>query len=365
MVARSLLDWEREELAAWLAERGQPAYRADQILSWAHARRTPSPDEMTDVPLGLRRELMSECPGRPPKVVLVKGSADSTRKYLLELADGQKVETVLIPASPALYGSRSDRLTLCVSSQVGCALGCRFCASGLDGWKRHLSAGEIVAQVYAVEAAAGVRINNIVFMGMGEPFANFSNVMKAIRILNAPWGAKIGARHMTVSTSGVAPRIRDFANQPLQVRLAVSLHGATDEVRERIMPVNKRYPLAELLDACAYFTHRKSQFLTFEFILIEGVNDSLAQARKLADLARPLQAKVNLIPYNTVEGLGWRRPSEAVQKGFLRELRAAGVRATLRKEKGHDIAAACGQLRLVEARLARALDGDQEATAMG
>ncbi|MCX7868938.1 MAG: 23S rRNA (adenine(2503)-C(2))-methyltransferase RlmN, partial [Terrimicrobiaceae bacterium] len=250
--------------------------------------------------------------------------------------------------------TRSDRLTLCVSSQVGCAYGCKFCASGLEGWKRNLQPGEIVGQLLAVEALAGVRGSNIVFMGMGEPFANYDNLMKAIGILNAEWGAGLGARHMTVSTSGLAPRIRNFAEQPLQVRLAVSLHGATDEVRERIMPINRRYPLAELLDACAYFVSRKKQRLTFEYILIRGVNDSPSQARELAGIARRLKAKINLIPYNSVEGLDWSRPKREAQEEFLSALRSAGIPATLRREKGHDIAAACGQLRLAEAREAAA-----------
>jgi 23S rRNA (adenine2503-C2)-methyltransferase len=183
-------------------------------------------------------------------------------------------------------------------------------------------------------------------MGMGEPFANYANLMRAIEILNSPWGIGIGARKMTVSTSGLVPKIREFADQPLQTRLAISLHGATDDVRNRIMPVNTRYPLAELMEACSYYALRKKQHLTFEFILIAGVNDSMDQARALARLAAPLRAKVNLIPYNTVEDLDWVRPEVPVQENFLKILQAGGVPATLRREKGHDIAAACGQLRL-------------------
>ena len=229
---------------------------------------------------------------------------------------------------------------------MGCAYGCRFCASGLDGFTRNLDAGEITAQVLAAGRQSGKKINNIVFMGMGEPLANLPNLLKAIAIINAPWGIGIGARRMTVSTSGLAPQIREFADQPLQVRLAVSLHGASDEVREKIMPVNKKYPLDELLDSLRYYNSKKKQKITFEYILIEGINDSEEQARLLATLAYSLNAKINLIPYNSVEGLPWARPDESVQEDFLNTLTSRGVHATLRREKGHDIEAACGQLRL-------------------
>ena len=204
---------------------------------------------------------------------------------------------------------------------------------------------EIISQVLLVEKESGHRINNLVFMGMGEPLANFENLNKAITILNAPWGIGLGARKITVSTSGLAPQIRDFADRPEQIRLAISLHGATDEVRLQIMPVNKRYPIAELMEACDYYAARKKQLITFEYILIAGVNDQLEQARLLADHARRLRAKINLIPYNKVEGLPWERPSENAQQAFLGELRQQRVPATIRREKGHDIDAACGQLR--------------------
>ena len=320
--------------------------RAGQLLQWVYGRRVFDFDRMTNLPADLRGRLPGVFRLALPECVRVQGSGDSTRKYLFRMADGQLVESVLIPASPALYGERSDRLTLCVSSQVGCAYGCKFCASGLDGWKRNLTPGEIVGQVLAAEGLSGERVSNLVFMGMGEPFANFQNLLAAIRVLNAPWGCGIGARRITVSTSGLVPRIRDYADQPLQLRLAISLHGATDDVRSRIMPVNARYPLRELTAACAYFTHRKKQHITFEFILIDGVNCTPAQAAALAAIAGPLRAKVNLIPYNSVPGLPWVRPSETAQDTFLGLLRRKGIQATLRREKGHDIAAACGQLRL-------------------
>ena len=335
----------RDELAARLAALGQPGFRAGQVLDWVYRKRAGSFDEMTDLPAALRAALKERFDLGALSLVRRLGSGDTTQKFLFRLTDGQLIETVLIPASPALYGEASDRRTLCISSQVGCAYGCKFCASGLDGWTRNLHPGEIVEQILRVESAAGERVNNLVFMGMGEPLANFANLMAAIGIINAAWGVGLGARHITVSTSGLAPQIRQLAEQPLQIRLAISLHGATDEVRGQIMPVNRKYPLATLLDACRYYVGRKNQRITFEYILIDHVNDTLEQAHALARITREIDAKVNLIPYNTVEGLAWVRPSVSRQDAFQKILRAAGVSSTLRREKGHDIAAACGQLR--------------------
>jgi 23S rRNA (adenine2503-C2)-methyltransferase len=334
-----------EELSARLCAFKQPAYRAKQVAEWIYRKRAKSFDEMTNLPAALREQLAAEFLFDDLQPMRVLGSDDSTRKFLFRLSDSALVESVLIPASPALYGEISDRRTLCVSTQVGCAYGCKFCASGLDGWSRNLTAAEIVDQVLRVEELSREKINNIVFMGMGEPLANYANVMQAVAIINAPWGIGIGARHITISTSGLAPQIRQLADQPLQVRLAISLHGATDDVRERIMPVNRKYPLVVLLDACRYYLERKKQRLSFEYILIDHVNDRPEDAAALARIARDLKAKVNCIPYNTVEGLGWKRPSKARQDAFMTVLHGADLTATLRREKGHDIAAACGQLR--------------------
>ena len=301
---------------------------------------------MSDLSERFRDELDREFLLEPLACVRKIGSGDTTQKFLFVLGDHSFIESVLIPASPALYGSPSDRKTLCVSTQVGCAYGCKFCASGLEGWTRNLEPGEMVEQILRVEALSGEKINNIVFMGMGEPLANYQNLLQAIEIIRAPWGIGIGARHITISTSGLAPRIRQLADQPLQIRLAVSLHGATDAVREKIMPINRKFNLATLMDACAYYGEKKHQRITFEYILIENVNDGLDQVMELAGLARRLEAKINLIPYNTVEGLSWKRPSQTRQQTFYRALRKSGVDATIRREKGHDIDAACGQLRL-------------------
>lgn len=346
---------------------GEPAYRIAQVLEWLYVHRVASWDAMTNLPKALREKLQEHYSLRTLELVRKQGSRDTTQKFLWRLADDSLIESVLIPANPALYGELSDRHTLCVSTQVGCAYGCRFCASGLEGWKRNLGVEEIVEQVLAVErwnAQHGTGktqsegathrfevspsrfIDNLVIMGMGEPLANYDNLLKALKILNAPWGGRIGARKITISTSGLAPEIRKLAAEPLQFRLALSLHGATDETRNKIMPVNRKYPLKELIAACEFYQQKKGRMITFEYILIAGVNDGLEQVLPLAKLARKLNAKVNLIPYNKVEDLPWERPKEQAQEAFLAALEKQNVTATLRREKGHDIDAACGQLRL-------------------
>ena len=335
-----------DEIENHLATLNERPYRAKQIVGWLYDKRIDAFEEMSDLPQALRRRLAQEFAFGDLETVRVLGSTDTTRKFLFRLGDGNLIESVLIPASPALYGERSDRRTICVSTQVGCAYGCKFCASGLDGFSRNLDASEIVQQLLAVEKASGDRIDNVVFMGMGEPLANFANVVRAIGIINAPWGLEIGARHITISTSGLAPQIKKLADEPLQSRLAISLHGATDEVRNRIMPVNRKFNLTTLLAACDYYASKKKQRIYFEYILIAGVNDSEEQAHFLAGHARRIGARINLIPYNTVEGLDWSRPSREKQERFLAIVRSHDVVATLRREKGHDIEAACGQLRL-------------------
>jgi 23S rRNA (adenine2503-C2)-methyltransferase len=358
----------RAELVSQFKSWNQPAYRVTQLLEWLYARRAAGWDAMTNLPKPLREKLKENFSLHTLELVRKQGTSDTTQKFLWRLRDHSLIESVLIPANPALYSEASDRHTLCVSTQVGCAYGCKFCASGLDGWKRNLTPDEIIEQVLAVErlspqstvhsresgdsahsrlrTADSRLVDNLVVMGMGEPLANYDNLLKALRILNAPWGGGIGARKITISTSGLAPQIRKLADEPEQFRLAVSLHGATDAVRGQIMPVNRKYPLKELIAACEYYQAQKGRMLTFEYILIAGVNDSIEQAKPLAALARKLFAKVNLIPYNQVEGLPWERPAEDVCAAFLAVLIKQKVTATLRREKGHDIDAACGQLRL-------------------
>ena len=387
-----------EELDAQFRAWGQPAYRVAQLLEWLYVHRATQWEAMTNLPKALRDELREHYSLTALELVRKQGARDTTQKFLWRLRDHSLIESVLIPANPALYGEPSDRHTLCVSTQVGCAYGCKFCASGLAGWKRNLSVEEIVGQVLAVESwnlweskvqylkskvpsqetGAGSQqpessiqddasritqteaptprplgisaqtrlVSNLVIMGMGEPLANYENLLKALKIMNAPWGGGIGARKITISTSGLAPQIRKLADEPPQFRLAISLHGATDETRNKIMPVNRKYPLRELVAACEYYQQKRGRMITFEYVLIVGVNDGLDQVKPLAALARRLKAKVNLIPYNRVEGLPWEQPGEAAQEAFLRALEKQKVAATLRREKGGNIDAACGQLRL-------------------
>ena len=292
-----------EELESQLKDWGQPAYRATQLLAWLYDRRVTDWEMMTNLPKALREQLKSSYSLQTIELVQKQGASDSTQKFLWRLNDHSLIESVLIPANPALYGESSDRHTLCVSTQVGCAYGCKFCASGLEGWKRNLRADEIVEQVLAVERwheaeapkpelpdpesqndllsaaqATGTTdhaprlISNLVIMGMGEPLANYDALLKALKILNAPWGGGIGARKITVSTSGLAPQIRKLAEEPLQFRLAISLHGATDQTRDRIMPINRKYPLSELVPACEYYQRKKGRMITLATgqILVAG-----------------------------------------------------------------------------------------------
>jgi 23S rRNA (adenine2503-C2)-methyltransferase len=343
-------------LAEKLRAHGEPAFRAKQILDWVYKKRVRSWDEMTNLSKPLRSWLDETFDFMPATLVFNKQSEDVTDKLLLELRDHSLIETVIIRAPQEGVGVEHSRKTICISTQVGCAMACVFCASGLAGFKRDLNAGEIVAQLLQVcyrEDARTPRarmnlasFDNIVVMGMGEPLANYDNLLRALTIVNAEWGLGFGARRITISTSGLVPKILQLAQEDLGFRLAISLHGASDEVREKIMPVNKAFPLAKLVPAVREFAEKHGRMVTLEFILIEGVNDSLEQAEKLREIARDLHAHVNLIPYNTVEGLPWKRPSLTRQERFAGILRAARISVTLRREKGHDIDAACGQLRL-------------------
>jgi 23S rRNA (adenine2503-C2)-methyltransferase len=346
-----------DTLGERLVAAGHPRYRAGQVFEWLYPRRAETPEAMTNLPAGLRAWLVEQYDFEATALVQRKASSDVTQKILQRLRDGSLIETVIIRAPMEGVGQEKSRRTICISTQVGCAYGCKFCASGLEGWKRDLSVGEIVSQLVQVcriedkadpaRAAEGLAsFDNIVVMGMGEPLANYDNLLAALRIVNAQWGFGFGARRVTISTSGVVPKILKLAEEPLGFRLAISLHGATNEVRNQIMPVNKKFPLEELIPAAKAFARKHGRMLTLEFILIEDINDSLEQAKKLAVIARELHAHVNLIPYNKVEGLPWVRPSLTRQDRFVKELRALGVTATLRREKGHDIDAACGQLRL-------------------
>jgi len=342
----------REEVLQKLGALGEPSYRGEQLLQWIYEKQAQSFAQMSNLPAALREKLANEFELNAVQALHTRHATDTTDKFLFELRDASLIETVLIPATPGLT-TTSDRHTVCVSTQIGCAYGCRFCASGLEGVKRNLTAAEIVDQVWHIQKLTGERVSNIVVMGMGEPLANYDHLMRALHIINAPWALGIGARKITVSTVGLVPRLRQLAEDPLQIRLAVSLHAASDELRSQIMPVNKKHPLRELMEACEFYAKTKGKMLTFEYILIENINDTLDQAQKLVTLARRAHAKVNLIPHNLVAGLPWRRPDRDRCKAFEHVLRRAGIATTLRTDKGADINAACGQLRLQHERATR------------
>ena len=353
----SVLEESLESLSAALKQEGVPSFRAKQILEWLYKKGAREFSAMTNLPAAMREKLATQYVIVPEKFVLAKSAGDTTEKLLLELEDGNYIETVLLSAPEGDDAEEGARMTLCVSSQVGCAYGCKFCASGLDGLKRNLTAGEIVGQVllamtYIAEKHpdAGRRtlsgIDNIVFMGMGEPMANYENVLRAVEILHADWGLKLGARRITISSSGIAPQLLKLADEPVPFRLAISLHGATNAVRSKIMPVNDRFPLEQLVPAIRAFSAKHGRMVTLEYILIEGVNDGLDQATELAKIAVDLHAHVNLIPYNPVQGLSWKRLNVLRQKTFAGILDRARASYTIRRQKGDDIDAACGQLRL-------------------
>lgn len=339
---RHLLGLSPPELRTWLATLDQPKYRADQLAEWLYARQAASFDEMTNLPKGLRARLAEVAAIRTATVVEESVAADFTRKLLLRWPDGRTVETVWIPDEA--------RQTACLSSQVGCPVGCAFCASGIDGKKRDLTAGEIVEQALRMDAlirrttADQQRLTHVVMMGMGEPLANYDAVLAAIRTINADWGLNIGARRITVSTVGLPQQIRKLAREQLQLNLALSLHAPDDDLRQELIPWGK-VPIAELLAACRDYFETTGREITLEYILLAGVNDAPGHAARLARIARDLRANVNLLRYNPVPGLPYERPSAEAAYRFQRLLREKGVNAHIRKSRGKDIAAACGQLR--------------------
>ena len=330
----------RAALAQWLAQRGEPAYRTRQILPRLWERPVGSWDDATELPAALRRALGETFPLRRLALSARQVSSDGTEKYLWDLGDGEAIESVLIP--------EGKRRTLCVSSQVGCALGCVFCATGRMGFRRNLSVAEIACQVREVMLLdAGLKPSNVVFMGMGEPLLNWDAVDAALTILNQADGFGIGARHITVSTVGILPSLAKLAQRPEQFRLALSLHAPTSEQRHELMPIEKKYTLPAVMAALGRFRRR----VTLEYVLIEGKNDALEQADQLAQLARPLGALVNLLPLHPGGAPQLSPSSRAQMLAFERRLRRGGVEAVLRRSRGLDISAACGQLRVeLEAR---------------
>ena len=325
-------DLTREELSALLP--GEPAYRARQVWEGLHLR-VQRPEEMTELPAALRAALEAALPPALREVSTRSADQGETTKWLWSLADDARVETVLM--------RYSERVTVCVSTQAGCAMACQFCATGQAGFQRHLTTGEIVEQVaVAVRAARPRRLSNVVFMGMGEPLANYDRVWAAVERLHAEMG--LSARHLTLSTVGLVPGIRRLAGETLPVNLAVSLHAANDELRNELVPINRRYPLATLAAACADYVAASGRRLSIEWALIHGVNDRPQDVAELAAFARPLAAHVNLIPLNPTPGYAVMGSSPARVRGFMDELTAHGVNATIRVTRGADIDAACGQL---------------------
>jgi len=324
------------ELEDWAKYTGHKAFRGRQIFQWIWEKGVQHFSEMTNLSNEMIKELEENCSLDLTTVHQVQTSeSQGTSKFLIRLNDGKFVETVLIP--------ESRRVTVCLSSQVGCALDCDFCATGKMGLKRNLSSGEIADQLLHVRRASERPISNIVFMGMGEPFHNYDQVIKAADILNAAKGFNHGARKITISTSGMVPQIRRFADEGHRYKLAVSLNASDDESRTKIMPINKKWDIEELVKACKYYTELSKNMLTFEYVLLEGINDSIGDARRLLRIANQVFCKVNVIPYNEV-AVGYLRPSKKRIATFLEELEGARFGVTVRWSQGDDIAAACGQL---------------------
>jgi 23S rRNA (adenine2503-C2)-methyltransferase len=326
------------ELLRFIASSGKERYRAVQLLRWLYKAGATSVDEMTNLSRAFREDLKTRVIISRLRPLREQEGADGTRKSLFELDDGNRIESVLIPDR--------DRLTLCISTQVGCAMGCRFCLTGKRGWKRDLTTAEILNQVLAARDGLppGKSITNIVLMGMGEPLANYENVMKALEILLHPEAFKFSSRRVTLSTVGLLPEMERLATSATQVRLAVSLNATEDETRSGIMPVNRRYPLKDLLAACRAYPLRPRTRITFEYVLLAGVNDTPGDARRLVGLLRGIPSKINLIPLNEAPGIPFRRPLDEEIQRFQEILMKAGLTAIVRQSKGSEISGACGQL---------------------
>lgn len=339
-------DLTREQWEKWMREHNQPEWRANQMMDWLYVKRVESFEEMTNLPKALRAELSDAFHFRPLDVIAKQQSKDGTVKFLFGLFDGHAIETVIMRHN---YGN-----SVCVTTQVGCRIGCTFCASTLGGLKRNLSTGEIVAQVVMAQKyldQSEERVRSVVVMGSGEPFENYEATMEFIRILNDSKGLNIGQRHITVSTSGVVPNIYRFADEDWQVKLAISLHAPNHDLRSSLMPINRRFPLAELLDACWYYLRKTGRRLTFEYALIGGKNDRPEHAHELGKLLQGMNCLVNLIPVNYVPERNYTRTPRNQIFEFKRILDSYKINTTIRREHGHDIDAACGQLRAKHSKL--------------
>lgn len=331
------------ELEDWLIDQSEPKFRAKQIFDWLYVKRVDAFSEMTNLSKELREKLVQSFEITTLEVAVKQESKDGTIKFLFELQDGYTIETVLMRHE---YGN-----SVCVTTQVGCRIGCTFCASSIGGLKRNLEAGEIVAQVLTVQKALDAtdeRVSQVVIMGIGEPFENYDEMMGFLKIINQDKGLNIGARHITVSTSGIVPKIYDFADESLQINFALSLHAADNETRSRLMPINRAYDLDKLMEAIEYYVNKTNRRITFEYGLFGGVNDQVHHAKALAKLIKHLNCHVNLIPVNHVPERDYVKTSKEDIFKFEKELKRNGINATIRRNQGADIDAACGQLRAKE-----------------
>ncbi len=342
----ALLGLDTSELRAFAQSLGEPAYRGNQIAEWIYQRHARSFEEMTNLPKALRAQLNEVADIGRSEIVRKQRSRDGTVKLLLKLRDGETVETVGLPYEACPERSRRNRLSCCISSQVGCPMRCDFCATGLSGYTRNLTAGEIVEQVITINEVLSSHINHVVFMGMGEPLLNVDNVLKAVRLLNKEVG--IAMRQLTISTVGLVPGIRRLAEEKLQLTLAVSLHAPTDELRARLIPTGRKWSVQDIIAACREYVEKTGRRVTLEYVLLSGVNDNPAEARALARILRGLNCHVNLIPFNPVAELGYHAPTPERVRAFREILERARITVTQRVQRGADIDAACGQLRRKE-----------------
>jgi 23S rRNA (adenine2503-C2)-methyltransferase len=343
MKKTSIYSLQLHELKEWLTNNGEKPFRAEQIYDWLYKKRVSLFEDMNNLSKGLRDKLSENFQITTLKTVIKQSSSDGTIKFLFELHDGYSIETVLMRHD---YGN-----SVCVTTQVGCRIGCTFCASTLGGLKRHLEAGEIVAQVVTVQQAldeTDERVSSVVIMGIGEPFDNYDNMMAFLKIINNDKALMIGARHITVSTSGIVPKIYQFADENMQINFAISLHAPNTELRSRLMPINRAYKLDDLMKSVRYYIDKTGRRISFEYGLFGGVNDSVEHAEELADLLKELKCHVNLIPVNYVPERDYVRTPKDKIFAFEKTLKNRGINVTIRREQGHDIDAACGQLRAKE-----------------
>jgi len=340
---KSIYSLQLEELKNWLKEQDEKPFRAEQIFDWLYKKRAVTFEDMSNLSKELRDKLDQHFVLTTLGTIIQQTSSDGTIKFLFELQDGVSIETVLMRHE---YGN-----SVCVTTQVGCRIGCTFCASTLGGLKRNLEAGEIVAQVVKVQQAldeTDERVSSIVIMGIGEPFDNYDNMLSFLKIVNHEKGLNIGARHITVSTSGIIPKIYQFADENMQINFAISLHAPNSELRSRLMPINRAYKLPDLMDAVRYYVNKTGRRISFEYGLFGGVNDQVEHAEELANLVKGIKCHINLIPVNYVPERDYVRTPKNQIFTFERTLRDRGVNVTIRREQGHDIEAACGQLRAKE-----------------